>query len=450
MREFILETRDGLLTKGVMTVSALSRSIRDVVESRFPVLWVSGEISNYMRARSGHAYFVLKDEQAQLRCVMFRHRGQYLDWTPADGMQVEVQAVLSLYEPRGDLQLNVEAMRRAGAGALYERFLRLRDTLEKEGLFAPESKRPLPAFPMRVGVVTSTKAAALRDILSTLRRRNPAISIIVYPTLVQGGGAAARIAAALAEASRRAECDVIILARGGGSIEDLWSFNEESVARAIRACAIPVVSGVGHETDITIADLAADRRAPTPTAAAEMVSPDAAEVLRRIRQLTRSATSAATRRIESAMQRIDGMARRLEHPRHRIQLQSERIRHLAGKLNAAHADLIARSQWQLGQALHRLHRSTPSTAAFGARTLELAERIARSAQQGLSAAGQRIDWLSTNLQHLDPMKVLARGYSVVRDEHGGIVRSSGKTAVGASLDITLASGRLGARVERVE
>lgn len=432
-----------------MTVSALARNIRDVVESRFPVLWVRGEISNYMRARSGHAYFVLKDEQAQLRCVMFRHRGQYLDWTPADGMQVEVQALLSLYEPRGDLQLNVEAMRRAGAGALYERFLRLRDSLEKEGLFAPESKRPLPTFPTTVGIVTSTKAAALRDILSTLRRRNPAIRVIIYPTLVQGAGAAVEIAAALNEASMRAECDVIILARGGGSIEDLWSFNEEVVARAIRACSIPVVSGVGHESDITIADLAADRRAPTPTGAAEMVSPEATEMLRQLRQLARSASVATKRSIESAMQRVDGLARRLEHPRHRIELQSGKIQQLLGKLNAAHADLVTRSRWQVGQALHRMHRGLPSPGTHSARTRELLERITRSTHQRLSVANQRAEWLSTNLQHLDPMNVLARGYSVVRDEHGRIIRSTVGTNLGASIDITLASGRLGARVEKI-
>ena len=432
-----------------MTVSALARSIKDVVESRFPILWVSGEISNFMRARSGHAYFVLKDEQAQMRCVMFRHRGQYLDWTPADGMQVEVQALLSLYEPRGDLQLNIEAMRRAGAGALYERFLRLKEALEREGLFAPEIKRPLPGFPLRVGIVTSPKAAALRDILSTLRRRNPAISIIVYPTMVQGNGAAAQIAAALSEASRRAECDVIILARGGGSIEDLWSFNEEVVARAIRACSIPVVSGVGHETDITIADLAADRRAPTPTGAAEMVSPDAADMTRRIRQLARTATSLTTRRIESDMQRIDSLARRLEHPRHRIQLQAERIENLLEKLNSAQADLMTGSRWKVAQALHRMGMVTPSTDAHVARAQELSARVKRSAQSMLVSAGRRIESLASNLQHLDPLNVLARGYSVVRDDRGRIIRSADATTIGASLDIRLGAGQLAARVEKV-
>ena len=437
-------------SRGVMTVSALTRNIRDVVESRFPVLWVRGEISNFLRARSGHAYFILKDEQAQLRCVMFRHRGQYLDWSPADGMEVEVQALLSLYEPRGDLQLNVETMRRAGAGALYEKFLRLRDALEKEGLFAPELKRPLPAFPLRVGVVTSTGAAALRDVLSTLRRRNPAIEVIVYPTLVQGSSAAAEIAAALTEAGRRAECDVIILARGGGSIEDLWCFNEEVVARAIRACPVPVVSGVGHESDITIADLAADRRAPTPTGAAEMVSPEAAETMRRIQQLARNASAAMRRRIEGAMQRVDSLSRRLEHPRHRIELQATKVLQLLDKLNGAYAGQISRSRWRVGQALHRMRGAMPSTATHGKSTSQLLEKMTRSMQLQLSRASQRVEWLSTNLQHLDPMNVLARGYSVVRDDQGRIIRSTTATTVGSALDITLANGRLGARVEKVE
>ncbi|NJN40742.1 MAG: exodeoxyribonuclease VII large subunit [Gammaproteobacteria bacterium] len=243
----------------VLSVSSLSRSVRDLLESRFPLVWVGGEISNLTLARSGHTYFSLKDDQAQVRCVLFRHRGQNLDWTPREGMQVEVRAVVTLYEPRGDFQLNVEFMRRAGQGALHEAFLRLRDRLGAEGLFAEEIKRPLPASPRAIGVVTSLHAAALRDVLTTLARRNPSIPVIVYPTTVQGEGAAAQIVAALEQAGRRAECDVLILCRGGGSIEDLWSFNDERVARSIRACPIPVVAGVGHETDFTIADFAADR-----------------------------------------------------------------------------------------------------------------------------------------------------------------------------------------------
>ncbi|MGH8725805.1 MAG: exodeoxyribonuclease VII large subunit, partial [Burkholderiales bacterium] len=257
----------------VLSVAELLRSVRDTLERRFPLAWVRGELSNLSRAPSGHCYFTLKDDGAQVDCVMFRSRAAALDWEPRDGMRVEVRALPTLYEPRGRFQLAVEAMRRAGLGPLYERFLRLKERLGAEGLFDERLKRALPGFPRTIGVLTSPAAAALRDVLTTLARRNPAIEVIVYPVPVQGEGAAERIAAMLRRASRRAECDVLLLVRGGGSIEDLWPFNEEAVARAIRASEIPVVVGVGHETDVTIADFAADQRAPTPTAAAELASP---------------------------------------------------------------------------------------------------------------------------------------------------------------------------------
>src|SRR5260221_13443595 len=257
----------------VLSVSQLLRSARDTLERRFPLQWIAGEISNLRPAASGHLYFTLKDEAAQVDCVMFRSRAATLDWEPADGMRVEVRALVTLYEPRGRFQLNVEGMRRAGLGPLYERFLRLKDKLEREGLFDADAKRPLPRHPRAIGIITSLQAAALRDVLTTIARRNRTIPVIVYPAPVQGEGAGARIVAMLAAANARAQRDVLLLVRGGGSIEDLWQFNEESLARAIRASTIPVIVGVGHETDFTIADFAADRRAPTPTAAAERVSP---------------------------------------------------------------------------------------------------------------------------------------------------------------------------------
>ncbi len=257
----------------VLSVSQLLRSARDMLERRFPLQWISGEVSNLRPAASGHLYFTIKDETAQVDCVMFKSRAAALDWEPADGLRVEVRALVTMYEPRGRFQLNVEAMRRAGLGPLYERFLKLKDKLGREGLFDPDAKRTIPEHPGQIGIVTSLAAAALRDVLTTLRRRNASIPVIVYPAPVQGEGAAAKLAQALATANARAECDVLLLVRGGGSIEDLWQFNEETLARAIRASQIPVVCGVGHETDFTIADFAADARAPTPTAAAEMVSP---------------------------------------------------------------------------------------------------------------------------------------------------------------------------------
>src|SRR5687768_12812265 len=272
---------------GVLTVSQLLRSVRDTLERRFPLRWVQGEPSNLSRSPSGHWYFTLKEGAAQVDCVMFRSRAAALDWEPREGSAVEARALVTLYEPRGRFQLTVEALRRAGVGPLYERFVRLKHKLEGEGLFDARLKRALPPYPRCIGVVTSLGAAALRDVLITLARRNASIPVVVYPAPVQGDGAADRIAAVLATANRRAECDVLLLVRGGGSLEDLWQFNEEAVARAIRACPIPVVTGVGHETDVTIADFAADRRAPTPTAAAELVSPLRAELAARLAESAR-------------------------------------------------------------------------------------------------------------------------------------------------------------------
>jgi exodeoxyribonuclease VII large subunit len=324
-----------VLNRPVITVSELNRSVRDLLERSHGLGWVSGEISNFKRYDSGHCYFTLKDAGAQVRCVMFRGKSQYLDWQPKEGMQVEVRALVTLYEPRGDFQLNVETMRRAGLGPLFERFLRTKEMLEREGLFDPLAKRPVPPFPGTVGIVTSLAAAALRDILATLERRNPSIRVIVYPVPVQGEGAAARIAAMLETASQRKECDVILLARGGGSIEDLWQFNEESVARAIRACTLPVVCGIGHETDFTIADFAADLRAPTPTAAAEAVSPSRDALFARLGQLVSRATRAALRRVDTDLQRVDGLARRLVHPRARLANSGRLLGQFVARLAAA-------------------------------------------------------------------------------------------------------------------
>src|SRR2546423_4357680 len=302
----------------VLSVSELLRSVRDTLERRFALLWVRGELSNLNYAASGHCYFTLKDRGAQVDCVMYRSRAQAFDASLREGMQVEAQVLVSLYEPRGRFQLTVENLRPAGLGPLYERFLRLKEKLEREGLFDPASKRPLAPYPRTIGVVTSRAAAALRDVLTTLARRNPAVRVIVYPTPVQGEGAAGRIAAMLATASSRAECDVLLLVRGGGSIEDLWPFNQDRGPRPSRASRIPVVVGVGHETDFTIADFAADRRAPTPTAAAELASPARAELAARLAECTRCLSRDARRHVEYAAQALDALARRLVHPAARL------------------------------------------------------------------------------------------------------------------------------------
>ncbi|MCX7962368.1 MAG: exodeoxyribonuclease VII large subunit [Burkholderiales bacterium] len=411
----------------VLTVSELLRSVRETLEARFAPLWVAGEMSGVKLAPSGHLYFVLKDDRAQVDCVMFRNRAMLLDWTPRDGTRVEVRALATLYEPRGRFQLTVESIRRAGLGPLYERFLRLKEKLEKEGLFDPAARRPIPAYPRRVGVITSLAAAALRDVLTTLARRNPAIPVIVYPTPVQGEGAAAAICAAIAAANRRAECDVLLLVRGGGSIEDLWPFNEEPVARAIRASRVPVVVGVGHETDVTIADLAADRRAPTPTAAAELVSPPRAELEARIALLARRAARETRRRLEYAAQALDAAVRRLVHPAERLRGLHRLLAQLVARLAVAGARQLERSRYRLREQPQRLSAA-------------LARRLAE--------ARGRLAVLGARLASLDPTAVLARGYSITRTADGRVLGDSAAVADGERIVTTLARGWIESEVRR--
>jgi len=389
----------------VLSVSELLRSVRDTLERRFPLAWVKGELSNLSRAPSGHCYFTLKDRDAQVDCVMFRSRAAALDWEPRDGMQVEIRALPTLYEPRGRFQLTVEAMRRAGLGPLYERFLRLKEKLGAEGLFDPALKRELPEHPRAIGIVTSLAAAALRDVLTTLARRNPAIEVIVYPVPVQGEGAADRIATMLKRASRRAECEVLLLVRGGGSIEDLWPFNEEAVARAIRACNIPVVVGVGHETDFTIADFAADQRAPTPTAAAELVSPSRAALAARVAECARSLGREMARKLQYAAQRLDGMTRRLVHPAARLRSYQQLMTQLSARLAFGFS--------------HRVHRCQAHLAQ-----------------------------LRATLVSLDPAAVLERGYSITYGASGEVIRDSKHVQNGERIKTRLARGEVESEVKK--
>jgi exodeoxyribonuclease VII large subunit len=390
---------------GVVTVSQLLRSVRDTLERRFPLAWVRGELSNLSRAPSGHCYFTLKDDAAQVDCVMFRSRLAAVDWEPRNGTQVEVRALVSLYEPRGRFQLTVEAMRQAGLGPLYERFLRLKNKLQQEGLFDAAAKRPIPGHPRAVGVVTSLAAAALRDVLTTLARRNPAIPVIVYPTPVQGEGAAARIAVMLEKANARAECDVLLLVRGGGSIEDLWQFNDEALARTIRASAIPVVVGVGHESDFTIADFAADRRAPTPTAAAELASPPRAQLAARLTECTRCLAREMRRRLEYGVQAVDAWARRLVHP-------AERLR--------SHRQLVT----------------------------QLSARLGFSFLQEIRACEARLARLHAGLDGLDPAAVLGRGYSITYNGAGKVLRDAAHARPGERLRTRLARGEVYSEIKK--
>ncbi|HSO05998.1 MAG TPA: exodeoxyribonuclease VII large subunit, partial [Pelomicrobium sp.] len=424
----------------VVTVSQLNRSTRALLEQTFPLLWVRGEISNLRRYDSGHWYFVLKDAEAQVRCVMFRHRNAYLDWQPKDGALVEVRALVTLYEARGDYQLNVETMRRAGQGALYEAFERLKARLEREGLFDAARKRPLPAFARRVGIVTSPAAAALRDVLTTLKRRMPSLPVVLYPTPVQGEGAAEKIAAALAAAGARAECDVLILCRGGGSIEDLWSFTEEVVARAVAASPLPVVVGVGHETDFTIADFVADRRAPTPTAAAEMVSPDRRELAARLAAERERLGRSWLRALEARMQRRDFLSRRLVHPGRRVELQRRRLDEIARRLRGAEArNLRVRGQ-RVQNAAARLTAARPAVGRLEERAGALGRRLARGIAARLTKARDDTSRLARHLEHLDPQRVLERGYAIARRVDGAVVRESRQLAVNEELHLAFAAG----------
>ena len=389
----------------VLSVTELLRSVRDTLERRFPLAWVRGEVSNLSRAPSGHLYFTLKDGAAQVDCVMFRSRAAALDWEPREGQQVEARALPTLYEPRGRFQLTVEGMRLAGLGPLYERFLRLKERLGAEGLFDEKAKRAVPAFPGRIGVVTSLAAAALRDVLTTLARRNPAIPVVVYPVPVQGEGAAERIATMLARANRRAECDVLLLVRGGGSIEDLWQFNEEALARAIRASAIPVVVGVGHETDFTIADFAADRRAPTPTAAAELACPARGELAARVADGARTLSREMRRRLQYASQALDGTTRRLVHPAERLRSYHQLMIQLSSRLAFAFS--------------HRVHRCQA----------HLAE-------------------LRATLVSLDPAAVLERGYSITTNASGAVLRDASAVKPGERLKTRLAKGEIESEVKK--
>ena len=434
----------------VISVSELNRRARALVEAGFPLLWVAGEISNFTRATSGHCYFLLKDAQAQARCVFFRHKATLLDWHPENGMQVEVRALTTLYEARGDFQLNVETMRRSGLGALFEAFERLKKKLEQEGLFETSRKKPIPAFPLVIGIVTSPKAAALRDVLTTLARRMPGIRIVLYPVPVQGEGAGARIAQAIRSASARADADVLIICRGGGSMEDLWAFNEEVVARAIADCAIPVISGVGHETDFTIADFVSDARAPTPTAAAELASPSRAELLARLHALYRQLGRSADRLLEARMQQLDFLGKRLVHPGERIRNQTQHLAHLATRLKSSMAKVLDTSSWRITELLGRLRGMRPDLDASALRQRDLALRLMLGYARLLELHDVRLRRLGAHLEHLNPRSVLERGYSIVARNDGRIVRSAAEVQTGERLRLAFARGAALARVESKE
>ena len=407
----------------VWSVAGLVQAVSDALAARFPVCVVRGELSAFTRAASGHCYFSLKDADgaaALLRCAMFRRAASLLDFAPADGQLVELRGRLAVYEPRGELQFVVEGMQRAGAGALFEQFLRLKARLEAQGLFDAQRKRAIPVFPQRIGVVTSLGAAALHDVLTTLARRSPHVEVIVYPSLVQGAEAPAALVQALATASQRCEVDTLLLCRGGGSLEDLWAFNDERVVRAVVACRMPVVCGVGHETDVTLADLAADLRAPTPTAAAELAAPATDASLETLALLQRRAGQRIHATLDMQAQRLDSLSLRLSRPAEGVRARRQQLALLGQRLLGAGQHLCDRRGLQIAQLAQRLVRGAA------------VDRLAR--ERRLDAFGQRLD-------ALDPQHVLARGYAWLTDDQGRVLHSVRQLAVGQELHATLADGR---------
>ena len=434
------------MSMDVIPVSALVRAARETLEARFALQWVAGETSNLVRAASGHVYFTLKDDQAQARCVMFRNRAQLLPWRLENGMHVEALALVSLYEARGDFQLNVENLRQAGVGRLFEAFERLRRRLEAEGLFAADRKRPLPTLPRRIGIVTSPQAAALRDVLAALARRAPHLPVVLYPTAVQGEDAGRQIADALAAAGRRAECDVLLLVRGGGSLEDLWSFNEEVVARAVAGCPVPVISGVGHETDTSIADFVADLRAATPTAAAELATAGGVDAAARLEPLAAGLGERMARRLRTLEQRLDLAARGLVHPAQRLLQRRRELDLLATRMEAARyrhlQGFLARCQ-----ALdRRLAACRPRAEHWRGRLDLAAQGLAAAARRTLAGATHRLDRVQAALASLNPSAVLARGYGIVRDVQGRVVADAAQLAPEQTLNLRFHRGEATARV----
>jgi len=434
----------------VYSVSELNGAVRELLEHSFPLLWVEGEISNLAKPRSGHWYFSLKDSQAQVRCAMFRNKNQLLRFNPEDGAQVTVRAKISLYPARGDFQMIVEHMEEAGAGALQRAFEQLKAKLASEGLFDEQLKRPIPAAPKRIGVITSATGAALHDVLSVLRRRYPLGSVLLHPVPVQGTAAAPAICRALQTAGQRAECDVLLLVRGGGSLEDLWAFNEEAVARAIRACPIPVVSGVGHEVDTSISDYAADLRAPTPTAAAELVCPDQNAWLAQIQQLQHRLEYRFSQRVDSAQAAANELDQRLRrlHPERRLQERMQRLDDLEQRLRRNmlwkqehRANTLQQLNMRLGAAgpLATIRNKTNNVDY-------LQSRMEAAMQRVLDQSGARLGIAGRGLNTVSPLHTLQRGYAIATHQNDKVITRADEVSIGENLQIKLRRGHLDCEV----
>jgi len=436
------------LDREVLSVSQLNNRARLLLEDVFAGIWVEGEISNLARPASGHIYFTLKDSQAQVRCALFRQNAARVRQALRDGLAVKVRGKVSLFEGRGDYQLILDAVEPAGDGALRLAFEALKEKLGAEGLFATERKITLPAHPKRIGIVTSPTGAVIRDIISVFRRRAPQVELNLIPTAVQGREATAQIVRALQRADEQG-FDALILARGGGSLEDLWCFNEEAVARAVAACITPIVSAVGHETDVSIADFVADVRAPTPSAAAELLAPDSSELVQRLHNLQRRLVLHMQGRLARERLRLEGMSRRLRHPGERLRQQAQRLDDLDMRLRRAFNQQLANQREHLARLDARLAAQHPgrNLALLRQRLDGLATRLPRAMQSQLRSQRQQLGALAAQLQIVSPLATLGRGYSILLDERGQAVRSAAQTQPGQRLKARLSEGELDVRVE---
>jgi exodeoxyribonuclease VII large subunit len=440
--------------RDVFTVSRLVRETRAVLEGSFPMLWLEGEISNYSRPSSGHMYFSLKDEAAQVRCAMFRTRNMQLRFTPGNGMHVMVRARVTMYEPRGEFQIVVEQMEEAGLGVLQRAFEALKNRLGQEGLFDAAHKRPLPTTPQHLGVITSATGAAIRDILSVLKRRYPVLPVMIYPVAVQGEGAGREIAEAIKLANQRNECDVLIVGRGGGSLEDLWAFNEEVVARAIYNSEIPIISAVGHEIDFTIADFVADLRAPTPSAAAELVTPDMGELQQQLMRQRQRLLSLIRATLQQSQQQLVWLSRRLQqqHPGQQLQHKAQRLDELELRLMQNINVQLRHQDHRLQQLTTRLHHNSPSyrLQQLHTRYEHLQQRLHRALRLALAQKQQQLAATSRALNNISPLATLERGYAIVQqlpEQH--VVRDAATVKAGDKIQARLSRGVLVCTVDEV-
>ncbi|WP_413110865.1 exodeoxyribonuclease VII large subunit [Thaumasiovibrio sp. DFM-14] len=438
----------------IFTVSALNAEVRLLLESEMGIVWLIGELSNFSMPVSGHWYLTLKDSRAQVKCAMFKGNNRRVTFKPANGQQVLVKARLSLYEPRGDYQLIIESMQPEGDGRLQLQFDQLKQRLEQEGLFSQHAKLALPTTPQRVGIITSSSGAALQDILNVLQRRDPSLPIVIYPTMVQGDGAAVSIAQAIGRANSRQECDVLIVGRGGGSLEDLWAFNEEIVARTIAASQIPIISAVGHEVDLTIADLVADLRAPTPSAAAELVSRDSAEQRERLATVVRRLYQAGRYQVQQAHHQLQYHTSQLQlqHPQRQLEQRSQQLDDAQLRLCQQVCSDVQERQLALTRLVHRLQLATPDKAItrHQHQHQQLSQRLSDAMVAHLTHNSHRFALLAQQLDSVSPLQTLLRGYSMTQTVTGHVITDAAQVSVGDKLLTTFANGQIYSTVDSVE